>query len=160
MDDINAQLYDNALQQAIAELSDVMSERESLVERIEDTDQRIMRLRRGAMGLGALCGRTPGTLSSQYPDLFPDNIDPDTGLSDAVRDILRIDPRTYYSPVDVRNRLRDKGYEIGKHKNVLASIHTVLKRLKNQDELKEANREGRTVYQWIEREIAEDDIPF
>jgi hypothetical protein len=152
-------VYVDALDKAIAELTEVMAEREALDEKMEAATQRILRLRRGALGLGALCGNSPGELSSKFPDLFPDSIDPDTGLTDAVREVLKTDTHTYFSPVNVRDRLRGRGYDISKYKNVLASIHTILKRLKDQDEVKDVNRDGRTVYKWIVREV-EEAAPF
>jgi hypothetical protein len=145
-----------------------MTEREDLDERRDVIDKRITKLRQGLLGFGSLCGMDREEVRSEHPELFPDSIDPDTGLTDAVRDVLWENVETFISPVFIRDTLKAKGYEISKYKNPLASIHSVLKRLKTQKEVFDSNREGRTVYKWAKDtapqtptyELADEDIPF
>jgi predicted nuclease with TOPRIM domain len=154
--------YGDAFNNAIKELTELMAEREVLDEKVEAMDRRIARLRRAAISVGALCDIYAGQVTTKYPELFPDSIDPDTGLTDAVREVLKGE-LMFLTPVEIRNHLKTKGYDISKYKNVLASIHTILKRLKDQDEVMVSNRDGRTIYRWKpknEPEISDDDIPF
>lgn len=140
--------YIDALAQALGELTNIMEEREALDERREVIDRRIAKLRRAATGLGSLCGKTAASLSREFPELFPESIDPDTGLTDAIREILKTNAEIYCSPVFIRDELKNKGYDLNNYKNALASIHTVLKRLRTQNEVIDTTREGRTVYRW------------
>jgi hypothetical protein len=156
----NPAVYEQALTKALQELTDVMAERERLDEALDAVDKRIAILRRGAYGLGSLCGKGYYALSAEFPDLFPEtSINSDTGLTDAVREVLKADRETYFSAIRVRDSLKDKGYEISKYKNALASIHTVLRRLLSQGEVKEATHEGRAMYRWIKPDDP-DEIPF
>ena len=145
-DNAHNSIYQEALEQALRELGESMAERDLLEERLDAADRRIFRLREGAMGIGALLGRY--RLGEEFPDLFPDRIDPDKGLTDAVRDLLKSHHPYSHTPVQIRDGLKEKGYGISKHKNPLASIHTVLKRLVEKGEIREGNRDGRTVYIW------------
>lgn len=160
-DAVDEGLYHDTLTKAISELGDLMTERETLEDRLEKINRRIVRLRRVANTISHLCGYGSFQLANEHPDLFPDFIDPDTGLTDAVREVLRAG-EYFMSPIDVRDSLKAKGYDISKYKNVLASIHTILKRLMNQDEVKEGERDGRTTYKWIPKpdEISDEEIPF
>jgi hypothetical protein len=164
INDSGGETYDVAYETALDELDELMTQREALDEKRDAMDKRIIRLRKGLLGLGALCSLTSEQVREAHPELFPDSIDPDTGLSDAVREVLKTSD-SFISPVFIRDFLRDNGYEISKYKNALASIHTVLKRLRSQGEVFDSNREGRTVYKWNpkqnpEPEFADDDIPF
>jgi len=144
--------YLAALKTALAELSESVSEHEALEERLYEADKRIGKLRRGAIGLAALCGKTAADLAAKRPELLPDHIDPDTGLTDAVREVLKSAAPGSCSPVYIRDSLKAKGYDMSEYKNVLASIHTILKRLAAKGEVKDSNSpEGRTVYKWAKK---------
>jgi hypothetical protein len=68
-----------------------------------------------------------------------------SGLSDAVRLVFRADPGLLF-PTEVRDRLKASGYDIDQHSNVLASIHTCLKRMVEAGELETKEVEGKTAY--------------
>jgi len=160
--------YDAAFEAAIDELDELMTEREVLDERRDIIDKRISRLRQGVFGIATLCGISRDDVKERHSELFPDSIDPDTGLTDAVREVLYAHEETFVSPVFIRDFLKTSGYEITKYKNALASIHSVLKRLKTQGEVLDSNREGRTVYKWAKNgpptqqppDLSDEDIPF
>jgi len=162
-----AEIYFEALTESLAELSDLMEEIERIDERREEAIRRVFRLRHGALGLAALCGRKQ--LAQEFPELFPDDIAPDTGLTDAVRDVLKSNDPVFCSPVYIRDTLKEKGFDLSKYTNALASIHTVLKRLVRQGDAVDASRDGRTVYRWAKKkqqqeealpELSDEDIPF
>lgn len=117
--------YRRAMETAIEELSALMEEREELDDRREKMNTRINVLRDGIVGLSSMLGEDPFT---QRPELFPNLIDPDTGLTNAVRDAMRSLDR-YASTVDIREALKDAGYNITKYRNPLSAIQQVLTRL-------------------------------
>lgn len=139
--------YKQSLDIALSELSELMDKRDELEEQLDTIDARIFQLREGLFGLAILCGTDTNRLAEKYPQLFPNLIPPDTGLTDAIRKALST-KRIYYSPVEVRDRLEDFEYDLSKYKNILPSIHTVLKRLVDSDEVETGNREGKVVYRW------------
>jgi hypothetical protein len=140
--------YKETLKIALGELAELMNQRDQLDEQLDDIDRRIFQLREGLFGLAILCGTDTNRLAESYPQLFPDLIPPDTGLTDAIRKALQ-SKRIFYSPVEVRDRLEeDFNYDLSKYKNVLPSIHTVLKRLVESQEIEPGNRDGKVVYRW------------
>jgi hypothetical protein len=70
-------------------------------------------------------------------------------LSDAVRAVLKASTNSF-SPTEIRDRLKDGGYDFSKHTNILASIHGVLKRIHESGdaETKEAKDGSGTRYRW------------
>src|SRR5437868_3925975 len=139
--------YQTALNAAIKDLAELMSQREELDTKREEMDKSIFQLREGLVGLAILCGTDTNQLAKDYPELFPDLISPDVGLTDAVRKAMAA-KRTFVSPVEVKDRLAEMGFDITKHKNILASIHTILKRLVKSDEIEAGTREEKVVYRW------------
>jgi hypothetical protein len=151
--------YTAALDEAILELSSLMAERETLEERIETIDRRLTRLRKAATSIGLLCNIGVAALMHRHPELFPDTVAQDVGLTDAIRKTLK-SQNYFFSAVEIREDLKSRDYDITKYKNLLASIHTVLKRLKGQDQVIEGSRGGRTTYRWKNEAEIEEDIPF
>lgn len=137
--------YKRAFEQAVKELADLMEARDYLDAQREDFDKRISTLRDGLLGLSTLAGI--GNPQKEYPDLFPELIDPDIGITGAVRKVLA-HSGDYLSPVAVRDGLEQMGFDIKKYKNILASIHQILKRLYDNKEAAITTREGKTLYKW------------
>lgn len=137
--------YKHVYQKALSELSDLMEKREVLEIDLEQLDSRIGEVRQGITALLPLAKENP---YSARPDLFPelDSIAPDLGLTDAIRRVLSLSAPNYISPVGVRAGLEATGYEI-KSKNILPSIHTILKRLDGKDVISK-DVDGRTWYRW------------
>jgi hypothetical protein len=158
--------YQYTLDSAIKELTDLMEQREKLDEKREALHERIVKLRRAVRGLASLCDveDIEEEHRSLFPDEFADNTD--VGLTDAIRQVLSSHEEAFLSPVFIRDRLADVGFDITTHKNILASIHTVLKRLQRQGEATPIIREGRTAYRWVPKkkddtpDLSDDDIPF
>jgi predicted nuclease with TOPRIM domain len=156
--DANDEKYREAFETSVQELSALINEREELETMRELLERRIEKLRHAIVGLGGLCGETAETINSKWPDLFPDKVQEITGLTDAIREILSSHAEHYLSPVHVRDLLKEMGFDTGKYKNVLASIHTVLKRLLGQGEVLDSSDEGRVVYRWNNKvELAEEE---
>jgi len=139
--------YKQALDNALRELSDLINERDKLDEKRDELDKRIRELREGLSGLAILCETNTNKLAESHPQLFPDLIPPDMGLTDAIRTALQV-KRIFYSPVEVRDQLEYLLYDLSKYKHVLPSIHTILKRLVDSKEVEPGNRDGQVVYRW------------
>jgi hypothetical protein len=54
-----------------------------------------------------------------------------SGFTEVIRHVLSKHPERWFNAIGVRELLRDSGWPIGRYKNPLASIHTILKRLKD-----------------------------
>jgi hypothetical protein len=68
------------------------------------------------------------------------------GITEACREVLRSSGK-FMSPLAVRSALEAKGLDLSKQKNAMASIHTVLKRLKEKHEvIARTGMDGGTVY--------------
>src|SRR5262245_34933576 len=109
--------YRPTLESALRDLENLMDQREKLDNKREFLDQRIFQLREGLFGLAILCGTDRNTLAQEHPELFPDLISPDTGLTDAIRKALQ-SKRVFVSPPELRDRLQAMSYDISQHKNV------------------------------------------
>jgi hypothetical protein len=158
--------YRETFDAAIQELADLMSEREELDSKRDGLDARIYKLREAIVGLGGLCNQSAEVIAATRPELFPDSSTPDVGFTDAIRAVFKANREHYHSPVWIRDALEADGFDVDKYKNVLASIHSILKRLKAKNEILEGNREGRTVYRFNPKgplaaaDLSDDDIPF
>jgi hypothetical protein len=139
--------YRLALECAMRDLEGALSDRDRLDAEREEAETRVTNLRHAIFGLATLAGEDSETFTAQHPDLFPELIDPDVGLTDAVREVLKT-VKVFITPVKVRDRLTEMHYDLSKYKNVLASLHTVLKRLADNDEVFVDTRGGKTMYRW------------
>ncbi len=144
---INNSPYTEALNAAITELTSLMGESEDLESRHAETKERIAKLRKGIAGISLLAGEDWQIIKGSNPHLFPDSIPPDIGMTDAVRKVMQ-SKEEFFSPVAVRTELQKSGYDLAHYKNVLASIHTILKRLTEAGEVRTDIVEDRTVYKW------------
>lgn len=140
-------LYKQTFDAQIKELSHLMKEREELDNRRDELSARIAHVRNSVLALSPLVGEKPEDVKEKYLHLFPDLIPSDVGLTDAVRKVLQ-SYDTFWSPKRVRMGLRQIGYDTDRYGNILASIHTVLKRLAEADEV-EVDKSGvATAYKW------------
>jgi hypothetical protein len=140
--------YQDAFEEAIKDLAETMRHRERNERERDWLDTKILKLREGVLGLGSLCGKTQTTILRDNPELFPNLIDPDVGLTDAVRQVLKESHKHFLTPVRIGEKLKTIGYDVSNQKNLLASLHTILKRLKKQGEAMTGTRDGKTVYKW------------
>jgi hypothetical protein len=117
--------YKKLLNTEATELRALLEQRRNLKSELDKVNTQVSRLREGVMGLAALAGVN---LKETSPELFTNDIVVNLGLTDAIRKVLGEGdfPST---PTDVRDGLLELGFPIHKHKNPLASIHSVLKRL-------------------------------
>jgi len=132
--------YKTAYLSAIKELTELKDALRSLEERRNSLEKRITEVKRGVLALAPLCDEAPW---STYPALFPELTTPShIGLSNAVRRVLDQDPEGWISPTAVRERLQSVGYQT-KSKNILPSIHNVLKRLRDAGKVEDKGSESK-----------------
>jgi len=130
---MDGDVYKQVFNKAIDELSTLMETLENIESEREVVKNRIAEVRSGVLALSPLIGEKPQSVENKYPHLFPDLITPDIGLTDAVRKVLKSNGELM-TAVKVRTELKETGYDTGRYKNILASIHTILKRLVESDE--------------------------
>jgi hypothetical protein len=132
--------YRQALQQAKADLAERVATLGAAQETAEKAERDIVELRQTIAALQRLCGE-------------PEFVEEDAlGLTDAIRLVFKTeDRRRGMSAQDVREKMESMGYG-GRWGNLLASIHTVTKRLFDKGELEAAgNLNGRETYRWREK---------
>jgi hypothetical protein len=136
---------------AVAELRELLARQDALDTEREQLDARILELKQGIIALGPLCGISAHT---KYPELLPEyNLLP-VGLREGVLAVLElIKDNAYLTPVAVRDNLSSTGYEI-KSKNILPSIHNVLKRLVDGGEAESGDVNGKTGYRLVKKDRA------
>ena len=72
------------------------------------------------------------------------------GLTEAIRVLLESNRRRWFSAVNVRDKLIESGFDFSTYtSNPLASVHTVLKRLKREEVKTRELLPGNKEYRWI-----------
>ena len=98
----------------------------------DDLDQKIRKLKQTVKALGELCGADPEEIDKLLlVEGFA--IDAKPGFTDSIRRLFRIH-QTALSPTDVREDLVKMGIGVGQV-NLLSSIHTVLRRMAEAGEI-------------------------
>jgi hypothetical protein len=134
--------YRTMYDQALGELREALDRQEALDTEREQLDARISQLKQGIMALGPLCGEQPHT---HYPELLPEYSMFNVGLKEAVLKVVALAHEGFVTAVTVRDTLPNVGYEV-KSKNILPSIHNVLKRLVETNDVEMSDVNGKTGY--------------
>jgi hypothetical protein len=120
------QTYKNAYEAAKADLLRLAHKRQQL-------DSEIRKLHTSLKALGDLCGIAPEEVNQL---LFEEGVDSSLGFTDSIRRIFRTQ-NAPLNPTKIRSNLLKMG--IGREQvNLLASIHTVLRRLVESGEIEKA----------------------
>jgi hypothetical protein len=118
--------YRQALEAAVREYEELGRKRREIDDRLAQLSQTIGTLNR-------LCGVAPTVF---------------WGLTDACRLVLK-NAGHPMTPTEIRDRLQGIGLDLSKYSSSLAAIHTVLKRLREAEELRFVQLEsGRFAYEW------------
>lgn len=73
----------------------------------------------------------------------------EVGITEKIRQVLQAKAAQGFYPVGVRAELEAAKYDLTKHPNAMATIHAVLKRLVEQNQVLSAKQvDGKMVYQW------------
>jgi hypothetical protein len=133
--------YKEALKQAKTDLAEQVETLGRAQDCAEKAEKAIVELRQTITALQRLCGE-------------PEFVEEDAlGLTDAIRMVFKTanaeaGGREALSAHDVRERMERMGYG-GRWGNLLASIHTVIKRLHEQKQLEATgNLNGRDTFRW------------
>jgi hypothetical protein len=141
--------YIQARQNAEKELAELLDKQATVTAELGAIDLRIGQLRELIVGLSRMCDDTPALnprimtyLGSEGPEATMHGL-AGWGLTDAIRAVLKTHHNETLLPVDVRDRLVRAGYDITKQVNILASIHTILRRLVEKGQAETANVDGK-----------------
>lgn len=139
--------YKAALTQAKKDLLAKTSEVAEAERTVERATREIVELRQTIAVLSRLCGE-------------PEFVEEDAlGITEIVRMAYRSNGSTPMTAQDVKSRVESMGYE-GRWTNLLASVHTVTKRLAQKGDIELAGTiDGKDAYKWVSmadaREIKE-----
>lgn len=115
-------------------------ELEVLMVRQADTEQRIARLKQLILALSPLAEEPQGLLYSGFREMMAS-----MGITDACREIFKA-TGVPMAPLGIKAKLIAMGIDLSGHKNIMATIHSTLKRLAENDEIF-TNDNGLT-YEW------------
>jgi archaellum component FlaC len=128
--------YTELFKQVKAEIASKRAELGECLSRVEALEDEISGLQQTAAGLAK-------TLGEQY------EAEDELGLTEAIRRVFRQNPEKNFVPVEIRDELEQMGYNVEKYGNILASIHSVIKRLLDKDISQLGTRtNGKPCYQW------------
>lgn len=122
--------YEQALNVAKQELETSIAELGEAQTRAQELEERIADLRQTISVLSKLCGQE---------DM---DVEESLGLTDAIRLAFEKIGRGNATPQEMRLRLETQGFNTRRYGNLLASIHTVFKRLEAKGEIKVAGTRG------------------
>ena len=128
-------MTDKAIDEAIAALD---AQETSILDEFPRLEVRLSQIRTAKAALLALKNEEPAEF--------------DGSLADACRLVLQSIGRKSLHPTEVRDAVRALGYDITKHDNQMAAVHSVLKRLKESGEVdtKELRQTpGQKRYFWV-----------
>ncbi len=129
-------------------LEDAKKELEELLIRQEETEQKIARLKNAILALTPLA-EEPGSngLFGVNDEMVKDWL----GLPGLTQTCLQIFKAATgpLTPVEIKQKLLSMGVDLSGHKNIMASIHSTLKRLAKGDQIT-TNDNGLT-YEWRRR---------
>jgi chromosome segregation ATPase len=132
--------YKKALTTAKKDLADSIEALGEAQQRTQELDDRILQLRQTVSALSKLCGEKDFEVEDAL------------GLTDSIRAALQNAPRSKsFTAQEVRLLLEARGFNTKRYGNLLASIHTVLKRLVDKGEVMLAGTIGedqKQTYLW------------
>ena len=131
--------YRDALDAARQELTQCIRQQGELTERIKW-------LRATIASLQAMVGEPPdGEMFQVFVGL-----DPEAGITSAVRYFLSLNPNSRFTPAEILDGLKSTGFKLPAYSNVFAVICKVLERLKTAGEVKtsKTQHEHKVVYRW------------
>jgi hypothetical protein len=112
-----------------ATLEKAKDELEELLIKQEEIEQRIARVKQAIISLAPLAQDQENAVGDIYSALF-DGI----GLSEAILQVLRAAGKRL-SPVEIKQQILNMGVDLSTHKNAMASIHSALKRMGQNEEV-------------------------
>lgn len=112
--------------------------RDELLRKREETDKELAQQNKVVASLSEILGRGSSM---------------DVGITEATTVVFSATTGKAFLPTEVRDELRDMGYDIDSFKNPLASLHQVLKRLIDKGVIEEAPKsqcpDGKKRYRYV-----------
>lgn len=133
---MSPQTYEKALEEAKKELAEAIADLGESEQKVQDLGIRISDLRQTVTVLSKLCG----VENVEVEDAL--------GLTAAIRKTFEDAPLKNFAVQDLRLALEARGFNTRRYGNLLASIHTVVNRLKDKGEIEEdgVNEAGKPKY--------------
>jgi hypothetical protein len=127
-------------------LAAAQAEMDSLIEQREEIERRINQLKQAIIALLPL--GQDGEIPVRGVGLTTFQIEMQAlGITDACREVLKTSGQAL-SPVEIKNALVQMNPEFTKQKNLMASVHAVLKRLIPGEASSFVSKDGETLYRW------------
>ena len=127
-------------------LASMRKELESLLELQEETEQKIAQLRQAIVTIAPLAKEPLTNFWAEAMAAVAGQ-----GITEGIREILRAAYPNKLNPVEIKDKLKAAGQDLSEHKNVMASVHSALKRMLENKEITTSD-EGLT-YGWRRRFI-------
>jgi PAS domain-containing protein len=133
----------------IENLNLTLSRRNEHLKAVNELDDEATKIKDAIWSLAALVDAAElKKLKEQNRELFEDFADSNLGVTNAVRQVLKSSGK-WMSPVAVKTAAMKITHVLDNHRNPLGSVHTVLKRLADANEVIIAlEPNGRTLYGW------------
>ena len=166
---VDKEFWAKALKNAERERASLLAERDkveqdskALQDRLSEIDAQLVQLDQTITSVSPLAhdGIDPH-LAALMHGIFT-NLDLDeTSLANSCREVLQAATGTWMTPVGVKNALIRAGYDEGKHSNLGASVHSVLKRLEQAGEvIRSTDSYQNAVYKWNTSEFKHSPLKF
>jgi hypothetical protein len=129
-------------------VTDIRKEIELLEVQHEDISRRLARLRQSLIGLAPLAEEQEQEFNSGAEALAGFSLKGllvDMTITDSARQILQAAPNPL-SPVQIKDQLIGMGKDFSGHKNMMASIHSLIKRLVESAEIE--TKDNGLTYSW------------
>jgi len=136
------QQYKATLKSLKADLAKLEPQEAELTDSLLQLRKRKAELEAAIRSFARLCGERLPAVSKD-----PTGLAAEMGLTDAVRAVLKGVFPERLTPLEIRARLISAGYS-RQHTNLMASIHTTLRRLENSGEINPDKKGKKTAYQW------------
>src|SRR5215470_1212719 len=133
--------YKKTLERARRELAQLLKQREEL-------DQRLLKLQRSIEGLAALCGEEDHSRESLPEDLRDPN--GEGSITESILGFLANNVVPAKVP-EIRNALKEEGFDPDKYSNFLTVIHNTLHRLARQGQVMKDRLPGQGFWGWTTR---------
>jgi hypothetical protein len=129
-------------------VTDIEKEIESLEVLQEDTSRRLARLKQSLIGLAPLADEQDVEKGIESLAGIPTRAD--ITITDCARQILQAAAASL-SPIQIKDQLVAMGIDMSGHKNAMSSVHSLIKRLRENDEIE--TKDNGLTYEWKWRGI-------
>ncbi len=108
-------------------LGNMRKELETLLEQQEEIEQKIAQLKQAIMSFAPLAKEPETNVWAFFGEAL--------GMTENIREILQAAYPKNLSPVEIKEQLKSRGQDLSQHKNMMASIHSALKRMLENKEI-------------------------